>query len=621
MKQTTQIHSKSTQNNRPSDASLFSIFHKEYTMRNRRLSFFRRMMASLLMLLSLNVVSVFGQSVPGQIGNALPFDGQSEANIPHIGPFNSNDITLEAWVRVDQLTGGQQTVITKPGTASLSIDAQGGVGFRVTGVYRYDYVVFTGFGYGPTKYANANHSHAITSNPGLIVPGQWHYVAGVYTLGTGQITLLVDDTHKTETVSASRQVQTHFGKQNKTYPLKELVNNNNPLRIGLNLVGLIDEVRFWSGARSTGELVANRGFALNGNEGALAGLWHMDDSGSGDTTPPVIVLNGEAEMTLNEPYVELDAVATDPAFDLVVADAGPYANDGSYHIGETSVPVTITGNVGSNLGDYTVTYTATDAAGNTATVDRLVHVECFLYDWEQMPGSAVDIAFGGNGDLWMTGGIGFAGGYQVFRWEADNWVPVQAGAQRIGVAPNGIPWIVLNNGLILRKDSDPTSTAWYPVPDAGAGGAIDIGMGGPGNGEVWVVAEHTPGGDHAAFRWNPAASSWDATGGYTGKAIDVAPDGSAWMRLDDGRILAFHAGASDWTGMPGVDVVDVALGYDGSAWCVAGNGEVRRWNASSYGWEKVSGEGKAISVAPDGSVYVVRADGSIWKGQPFGSNP
>jgi hypothetical protein len=72
--------------------------------------------------------------------------------------------------------------------------------------------------------------------------------------------------------------------------------------------------------------------------------------------------------------------------------------------------------------------------------------------------------------------------------------------------------------------------------------------------------------------------------------------------------------------MPGADVVDVVLGYDGSAWCVAGDGEVRRWNASSYGWEKVSGEGVAISVAPNGTPWVVRADGSIWRGQPVGGN-
>ena len=37
----------------------------------------------------------------------------------------------------------------------------------------------------------------LTSNPGLIVPGQWHHIAGAYRLNTS-ITVSVDDTHKTE---------------------------------------------------------------------------------------------------------------------------------------------------------------------------------------------------------------------------------------------------------------------------------------------------------------------------------------------------------------------------------------------------------------------------------------
>jgi len=447
----------------------------------------------------------FGQSVPGQIGNALPFDGQSEANIPHIGSFNSNDITFEAWVRVDQLTG-QQTVITDPGTSSLNIKADGSVAFRIRASRN------------PSYYGGTNQppiSYTITSNPGLIVPGQWHHIAGAYRLNTS-ITVSVDDTHKTE-LKGGYQFTGHPAFTNThTPPLKSLVDSNNPLRIGLSFGGLIDEVRFWSGARSTGELKRDRAFALTGNEAGLAGLWHMDDLDLGDTTPPVVVLNGEAEMTIDQPYVEFGTTATDPALNLVVADAGPYANDGNYN-GDISVPVTITGSVGSAPGDYTVTYTATDASGNTATAVRLVHVANHLYDWEQMPSSAADIAVGGNGDVWMIDG-----GSGIYKWDplADDWSQVSGYGQRIGVAPDGTPWIV-QDGKVLRWD--PSANSFVQVPDAGAGGAIDIGMGG----EVWVVAEHTSGGEHAAFRWNATTYSWAATGGYTGKAIDVAPDGTS----------------------------------------------------------------------------------------------
>ncbi|MFH1112112.1 MAG: immunoglobulin-like domain-containing protein [Patescibacteria group bacterium] len=76
-----------------------------------------------------------------------------------------------------------------------------------------------------------------------------------------------------------------------------------------------------------------------------------------DTTPPVITLNGAAEVTLTVggTYTELGATAVD------VVDA--------------SVAVLTTGSVNTAvIGDYTITYTATDAANNTATATRIVRV-------------------------------------------------------------------------------------------------------------------------------------------------------------------------------------------------------------------------------------------------------
>ena len=73
---------------------------------------------------------------------------------------------------------------------------------------------------------------------------------------------------------------------------------------------------------------------------------------------PVITLNGDAAMTLNlgDTYTEQGATATDDldgALSVVVA-------------GDTVDPNT--------AGVYTVTYTATDGVGNSATVNRVVTV-------------------------------------------------------------------------------------------------------------------------------------------------------------------------------------------------------------------------------------------------------
>ena len=77
-----------------------------------------------------------------------------------------------------------------------------------------------------------------------------------------------------------------------------------------------------------------------------------------DTLPPVITLNGDSSITLTvgDTYEELGASSTD-------------STDGT-------VEVIISGEVNTNsIGTYTITYAATDAAGNSASVNRTVTVE------------------------------------------------------------------------------------------------------------------------------------------------------------------------------------------------------------------------------------------------------
>jgi len=80
-------------------------------------------------------------------------------------------------------------------------------------------------------------------------------------------------------------------------------------------------------------------------------------SGTVDVTPPVITLNGESSLTLNqgESYIELGATANDD-------------RDGV-------VDVEITGEVDTTtIGNYAVTYSATDSANNSSSIQRTVTV-------------------------------------------------------------------------------------------------------------------------------------------------------------------------------------------------------------------------------------------------------
>ena len=78
-----------------------------------------------------------------------------------------------------------------------------------------------------------------------------------------------------------------------------------------------------------------------------------------DTTGPVIVITGDASVSV--------------AKDATYQDAGAIASDAV----DGTVAVTATGSTAVNtatLGDYTITYSATDAAGNTSTATRTVSV-------------------------------------------------------------------------------------------------------------------------------------------------------------------------------------------------------------------------------------------------------
>jgi surface protein len=78
-----------------------------------------------------------------------------------------------------------------------------------------------------------------------------------------------------------------------------------------------------------------------------------------DTTPPVIELIGaqSVDLMFSEPYVELGAMATDDVD------------------GDLTAQISVSGSVDSYIvGGYTITYTVTDSAGNTATTERIVQI-------------------------------------------------------------------------------------------------------------------------------------------------------------------------------------------------------------------------------------------------------
>ncbi|NCG07474.1 MAG: DUF5011 domain-containing protein [Gammaproteobacteria bacterium] len=111
-----------------------------------------------------------------------------------------------------------------------------------------------------------------------------------------------------------------------------------------------------------------------------------------DTTAPTVTLNGSGSMTLES--------------DVAYAEAGAIASDSV----DGPLDVVITGAVGSAAGTYTLTYTATDAAGNSSQVQRMVTV----LEPEPEPEPPPTGGGGGNADDQLV----LAGGEVDARWDA-----------------------------------------------------------------------------------------------------------------------------------------------------------------------------------------------------------
>lgn len=183
----------------------------------------------------------------------------------------------------------------------------------------------------------------------------------------------------------------------------------------------------------------------------------------GDTTPPVVTLTGDATINHEQgtEFVDPGATATDDT-------------DGA-------VSVTVTGSVGADAGTYTLTYTATDAAGNSASVTREVIVAdttapevtligSFSINHEQGtefvdPGATATDLVDGNVDVVITGTVGDAAGPYTLTYTATDGAGNSASETRnVNVEDTTPPVLTLNGESFIQIDVgvpfvDPGATA------------------------------------------------------------------------------------------------------------------------------------------------------------------
>lgn len=136
--------------------------------------------------------------------------------------------------------------------------------------------------------------------------------------------------------------------------------------------------------------------------------------------------------------------------------------------------------------------------------------------WQQMPGTATDIAIGANGAVYAIGtnDVSPTGGKNIMRWTGSNWVDMpECAGIHIAVSATGIPWVANKINLVYKFSG---IQYWDAVNGVTAN---DIGIG--ADGSVYVT-----GSDAAAvYKLNSSTNAWAVVPGLSGTSISVTPNG------------------------------------------------------------------------------------------------
>ncbi len=191
--------------------------------------------------------------------------------------------------------------------------------------------------------------------------------------------------------------------------------------------------------------------------------------------------------------------------------------------------------------------------------------------WSALPGAAVDVGAGGNGQVWVINA-----GQSIYRWVNGNWTQVPGAAVRVAVDAQGNAWVVNSAGNIYEW----VNNNWVQRP----GGLSDIGVG--ANGAVWGVSSN-----QQIWRWN--GSTWTQIPGAAVR-VSVDPQGNAWVVNSAGSIYTWVN--NNWAQRPGA-AKDVAACGNGDVYVIGTDNSPYKWNGSN--WDKQSGS-NLMNIGCDG---------------------
>ncbi|MGI8808046.1 MAG: eCIS core domain-containing protein [Acidimicrobiales bacterium] len=168
----------------------------------------------------------------------------------------------------------------------------------------------------------------------------------------------------------------------------------------------------------------------------------------------------------------------------------------------------------------------------------------------------LEIAAGTDGSVWGLAKAEVSGGHQLMRCIPGNlthsWEEVPGGATSVSVGPDGLPWVVNSNGVLMKLVPGPgpgpdryraPAALWPDITPPGRK-VTDIGVGVGPLLCAWVTT------DEHIYAWNgrlPTKSGghmpdWEFSGG-DGVRIATGPDGRPWAVNADNYVFRVVPGA------------------------------------------------------------------------------
>jgi len=284
---------------------------------------------------------------PGATNNALDFDGTDDyVTIPDNSALDiTGDITLETWVKFDDLTGSQ--IILEKSDGGVSADFSYGLRM-VSGKIRFQ------LGNGSTS--------VVLAAPNDTPIGAWFHIAGVK--NSGNMTLYVNGVSvATATITGN------------------IYTNNDPLIIGnydgysQYFDGQMDELRIWNDARTQSEISANMSSELNGNESNLVAYYKFNEPDTNTVASNFAYATGAShdatltkmtgtEWTTSTAFGADTTAPTVTSFTSTTTD-GSFKQGGSINITANTSETIVSGNTLTVTLDTTETVLLTAAANGT----------------------------------------------------------------------------------------------------------------------------------------------------------------------------------------------------------------------------------------------------------------